>query len=337
MKQKIQISEATLKRIITKALNEAINKEQDLIDWAYAVAQGGDPLYCKEFSRFYGVIIREYRCTNAIKSGIAKENASQTGYSDSRSKYSILVDELFSTSSVEQDVLQDFFSGVNYAKKDSSKDDSFLGSVDTCVGLLLRNNVREFFAFLCRLLTTYASHYYRYHYKEWVMQYGKGATQIGGDKSSAIEDDYTGNYVAMDNNDKLEYDITSLKGGNDNDYTNKLLSFAEEIVNDKTVRVLSPQEKDILNCLIDIIRNPTDPDLFDKRLTMSPQQQRNSVYNEIAKKIGGIDGQTVGKRLSTISKKVQASKYAQMVKENKNNIRQKIINEVMRRILSEKW
>lgn len=358
MKQKIQISEATLKRMIVRALNEAINKEDALINWANAVASGKNPLNCAEFSRFYENIVSDYRCLEAVKLGVAQENASQTGsgYNDdddmdvdtNNSKPSIVVNNLFKSSGVGQDILQDFFCGVKYSKKDTSFDDSFFGSfkyypdptdrenyeiretIPTCVNLLLNGKTNEFFTFLCRVLNTYGRHYYRDHYKEWVMQYGKGTTQIGGDKSNAVQDDYTGKEIETD--EPTEYDTAALNGSNENKYFEKMIALVEKILADTTIG-LGPQERKLLQCLVDISKSPIDADRLNRMQGLSDTQQNQEIYQEMSERTG-LPVDKIKRSLSAAIQKAKQSKYAKMLEEKKKTMREKIINEVMRRIMN---
>ncbi len=336
MSKKVQISESVLRQMIVRALNESMfeaggNQHNAIEAWARAVRNGADPLRCREFGPFYMSLVNDYRCMDAVKLGVGQESTFQSGDENAERKPPIKVDELFRASRVGEDIIQDFFIGEDCIVRDSSKPDSFKGdNVVACVDIFLNNGENEFFTYLCRLLNTYARHYCRKHYNEWVMQYGKGATQIGGDKSSHVEDQYTGQEI--DNEDPMEYDTASLTGNNENKYFEKMASLVERILSDGSIG-LGPQERNLLQCLLDIANTPLDPQRLERMQSLSPTQQNQEIYQEMSERTG-IEVDKIKRSLSAAIQKAKQSKYAKMLEEKKKQIAQKILNEVMNKILN---
>lgn len=244
----------------------------------------------------------------------------------------IMVDKLFKGSGVGQDILQDFFSGVDCIVKDTSKPDSFKGdNVVNCVNVFDRKGPREFLTYLFRLLTIYARHYCRKHYNEWAMQYGIGVTKIGSDKNTHIEDQYTGQKDDTTET-PMEYETSSLNSHDENKYFSKMRALAEKIIDDPRIG-LGPQEKVILQCMIDLTKTPINPERLERMQSLSPTQQRQELYQEISERTN-IDLPNVKRSISSAINKAKQSKYAKQLAEKKHQ-REKMINEVTKIVMNE--
>lgn len=376
MRQKILISESVLRQMIVRALNEAKLKKSDglnyeaLANWAEAVRDGKDPIHCREFGPFYETLIRDYRCREAVKLGVSQENAALSTEDNADRRPSIKIDELFNRSGVADDILQDFFIGEKCTINNESLNDSILGSyfekitdengneiqgreitfIEQFVNTILMGSEKDFFTFLCRVLNTYGRHYYRKHYKEWVMQYGMGSSQIGGDKSNSIQDqqndDTDDNFQDNDTDDTTVDNEIGMSGG-DSAYYAKLVDYAQRVLNSEH---LSPRHRMMIQALIDVAQNKMEnPERFkeltqlrDRRLGQTKDKQsfaaeNQVIYQEIADRTG-LPVEVVCKRLGDALKAAAATrsarKYAQKLSEERKQKIQKIVNEVIKRIMA---
>jgi hypothetical protein len=234
--------------------------------------------------------------------------------------------DLIHGSHVNEDIISDFLLGANCSVRENSKPDSFTGmNLINSVGTILTEGVNKFWVYLSQMLTFYAGHYTRNHYKEWVMQYGVNSKSIGGDKTNAIQDDNDGDDVSAD----YEFKQTN----DDNRFFTKMVNFAEKILSDNTVG-LGPQEKKMLQCLIDISREPMNPERLERMQDLSPTQQNQEIYQEISDRTG-LEIDKIKRSLSAAIQKAKQSKYAKMLEEKRKRANKKILNEMIKKILNE--
>ena len=386
MKQVIRLNETTLKNMIIRILNESMfeadkNKESlmtRLEKWAWAVTQGADPNHCREFNDIYNDLVNNAYCKNAVKMGFAKENKSYTQYTNTNGdvterKPPIKVEELFTNSpDFATDILDEFFSGIDCTVRETSKSDSFKGEniyggeiingsrqpglIDV---ILDTRNEAQFFNLLCAQIRTYAGHYYRQHYNELVMHWGKGVNRVdvmpsnNSNSSISDDDDEMGviddageevDVIPTNPNDKMSDDenderVTAVEMGDngrdilasdENNYYVKMLRLTKKIIKDPEIKLYA-QEKLILQTLLDINKTRVKGDRLDKMQSLTPTQQMQEVYNEISDRTG-LNIDQIKKGLSAAIQKAKQSKYAKQLKEKKLR-QQKLINEIVARII----
>lgn len=373
MSKKVQISESVLRQMIVRAINESminnpnINQHEAIYNWANVVRNGEDPIRCRAFSDFYLSMVNDYRCKQSVILGIAAEVKNQAGYnykeekpetfstednvegdanpqefeiSDAgeqhetelptgkQRKLTLRILDMIYGSNIDEDILNDFFSGLDLIKKEDSIPDSFKGeNVVKSVNIYFQQGEENFMTYLCRLIKFYSGHYTRTHYNDLAMQYGVGSTKIGGDKSNSIQD------YNPDNDDKEisgEYELNSKS--DENQYFNKMRALVARILNDGTIG-LGPQEKKLLQCLLDVSNEQLNPERLERMQSLSPTQQNQEIYQEMSERTG-IEVDKIKRSLSAAIQKAKQSKYAKMLEEKKKQIAQKILNEVMNKILN---
>ena len=358
--KKVLVTESVLKSLIIRALNESIfevgkpgNAWESIKKWALAVRNGADPLHCPEFSDFYMSLIENPYCENAVKMGFAYESKNQSTVG---SNTTLKIDKLFATRpKIASDVITDFFTGENCMAKEDSKPDSFVGdNVINCAKAALNGSENDFFNVLCKQLRTYGAHYCRKHYGELSIQWGLGAQQIGGDKSSAFEDeegndmetfDELGNKINMGDEagrdaysgeNKEQSDAEFDKGAEmtsngDDAFFNKMINLVGKILNDKSIG-LAPQEKAILQCVVDIARTGVSPERLNQMEGLSDTQKRMVIYDEAAERLG-ISIDNLKRSISSAINKARQSKYAKMLEEQKK-LKEQLIKAVMNEVIA---
>ena len=262
------------------------------------------------------------------------------------------------------DVINDFFTGKNCVVTDvhtkngetvATKPDSFVGdNVIDCAKVALNGSLGDFFNVLCRQLRTYGAHYCRRHYGEFVIQWGVGGQQIGGEKSSAFEDeegndmeafDELGNKINMSdeaNRDaysgktKEQSDAEFDKGAEmtsngDDMFFKKMVKLVGKIIDDKSIG-LGPQEKAILQCVVDIAKTGVSPERLNQMEGLSDTQKRMVIYDEAAERLG-ISVENLKRSISSAIGKARQSKYAKMLEEHKK-LKEQLIKAVMNEVIA---
>lgn len=367
--KKVLVTESVLKSLIIRALNESIieadkpgNTWESIKKWALAVRNGANPLHCPEFSDFYMSLIENPYCENAVKMGFAYESKNQSTVG---SNTTLKIDKLFATRpKITSDVITDFFTGENCVVTDVhtkngetvvTKPDSFVGdNVIKCAKAALNGSENDFFNVLCKQLRIYGAHYCRKHYGELSIQWGLGAQQIGGDKSSAFEDeegndmqafDELGNPINMGDEasrdaytgkTKEKSDAEFENGGEmtsngDDAFFKKMIKLVGKILNDKSIG-LAPQEKAILQCVVDIAKTGVSPERLNQMEGLSDTQKRMVIYDEAAERLG-ITVDNLKRSISSAINKARQSKYAKMLEEQKK-LKEQLVKAVMNEVIS---
>ena len=358
--KKVLVTESVLKSLIIRALNESIfeagkpgNSWESIKNWALAVRNGANPIHCPEFSDFYMSLIENPYCENAVKMGFAYESKNQSTVGNNTS---LKIDKLFTSKpKIATDVITDFFTGENCTAKEESKPDSFVGdNVTKCAKAALNGSMNDFFNVLCKQLRIYGAHYCRKHYGELAIQWGIGAQQIGGDKSSSFEDeegndmeavDELGNKINMGdeaNRDaytgktKEQSDAEFDKGAemtsnSDDMFFKKMIKLVGKILDDKSIG-LGPQEKAILQCVVDIVKTGVSPERLNQMEGLSDTQKRMVIYDEAAERLG-IPVENLKRSISSAINKARQSKYAKMLEEQKK-LKEQLIKTVMNEVIA---
>lgn len=364
--KKVLVTESVLKSLIIRALNESIfeadnpgNAWASIKKWALAVRNGADPLHCPEFNDFYMALIENPYCENAVKMGFAYESKNQSTVG---SNTTLKIDKLFATRpKIASDVITDFFTGENCVATDVhtkngetvvTKPDSFVGdNVIKCAKAALNGSENDFFNVLCKQLRIYGSHYCRKHYGELSVQWGLGAQQIGGDKSSAFEDengndmesfDELGNKInasdeanrdaySGENKEQSDDEFEKPTSNSDDKYFNRMINLVEKMVADKNNN-LAPQERNILQCVVDIARTGVSPERLNQMEGLSDTQKRMIIYDEAAERLG-ISVDNLKRSLSSAINKARQSKYAKMLEEQKK-LKEQLIKAVMNEVIA---
>lgn len=355
--KKVLVTESVLKSLIIRALNESIfeadkpgNAWESIKKWALAVRNGANPLHCQEFSDFYMSLVENPYCENAVKMGFAYESKNQSTVG---SNTTLKIDKLFATKpKIASDVITDFFTGENCMAKEDSKPDSFVGdNVINCAKAALNGSENDFFNVLCKQLRIYGSHYCRKHYGELSVQWGLGAQQIGGDKSSAFEDeegndmevyDELGNKIntsdeanrdaySGENKEQSDAEFEKTTSNSDDKYFNRMINLVEKMVADKNNN-LAPQERNILQCVVDIARTGVSPERLNQMEGLSDTQKRMVIYDEAAERLG-ISVDNLKRSLSSAINKARQSKYAKMLEEQKK-LKEQLIKAVMNEVIA---
>lgn len=344
-----------------------IDQHKAIYDWAEAVREGAEPTHCREFINFYYSMINDYRCRQAVILGIAAEIKNQAGFNYKEEKQEMFSDEkdnnvnynvqdidvtdkgmqhtdeltnqkprkkalkildMINGSHIDEDILNNFFSGIDCIKKEeSSIPDSFKGeNVIKAVTIYFQQGETNFMTYLCRLIKFYSGHYCRNNYTSLLMQYGVGSNSIGGDKSNAIQD------YNPDNNDTENSGEYELNGSTDeNKYYEKMKSLVEKILNDQSIG-LGPQERTLLQTLLNVSREPLPEDKIAEMEGLSDKQQQMVIYRIMSERTG-IPVDKIQRSLSAAIQKAKKSKYAKQLAEKKQQLSKQLINEVMRRII----
>lgn len=358
--KKVLVTESVLKSLIIRALNESIfeaskptNGFESIKKWALAVRNGANPLHCPEFSDFYMSLVENPYCENAIKMGFAYESKNQSTVG---SNTPLKIDKLFASKpKIASDVITDFFTGENCMAKEESKPDSFVGdNVINCAKAALNGSMNDFFNVLCKQLRIYGSHYCRKHYSELAIQWGIGSQQIGGDKSSAFEDeegndmesfDELGNKINMgdeagrdaysgERQEKTDAEFdkgAEMTSNGDDIFFNRMINLVGKILNDKAIG-LGPQEKAILQCIVDIAKTGVSPERLNQMEGLSDTQKRMVIYDEAAERLG-ISVENLKRSISSAIGKARQSKYAKMLEEQKK-LKEQLIKTVMNEVIA---
>ena len=239
--------------------------------------------------------------------------------------------------------------------KEESKPDSFVGdNVINCAKAALNGSENDFFNVLCKQLRTYGAHYCRKHYNELSIQWGLGAQQIGGDKSSAFEDeegndmeafDELGNKINMgdeagrdaysgESQEKTDAEFdkgAEMTSNGDDAFFNKMIKLVGKILNDKSIG-LGPQEKAILQCVVDIAKTGVSPERLNQMEGLSDTQKRMVIYDEAAERLG-ITVDNLKRSISSAINKARQSKYAKMLEEQKK-LKEQLVKAVMNEVIS---
>ena len=142
--------------------------------------------------------------------------------------------------------------------------------------------------------------------------------------------------TANGSNDDIRFkgdDITSTSGNATND---KMLRQVIKIINNNDVK-LTPQEKSVLLCVVNICKTGVNSDRLEKMFTsdtsddLSDTQKNQVIYDEIAERLN-IPIDAVKKTISSAKIKARQSRYAKLDEQRKQKLNQ-LINEVIRKIM----
>lgn len=259
---------------------------------------------------------------------------------------------------MDEDVINEFFSGISQLANEDNMSDAFPGytedyNLDIFVKIILSkdDNRIVFIHKLSNLLGFYARHYFRKHYKENVIHYSNRSKSMDTNQSkdySYDSDDYEADAIsdtdatdelgttANGSNDDIRFkgdDITSTSGNATND---KMLRQVMKIINNNDVK-LTPQEKSVLQCVVNICKTGVNSDRLEKMFTsdtsddLSDTQKNQVIYDEIAERLN-IPIDAVKKTISSAKIKARQSRYAKLDEQRKQKLNQ-LINEVIRKIM----
>lgn len=252
-----------------------------------------------------------------------------------------------------QDVIIDFFSDVSNLSN-NEKSDAFPGHTESYVNkdgkVVPGYNLKEFvntalykspkifLLKLCNLLGFYARHYFRKHYDENVLQYSNNSKSINSNTPKQIgydDDDYNADAVsdsvptdALGNTGDTQDEFRKQTG---NSYYSKMLKLVEKMVADEKNN-LAPQERKILQCVVDVAKTGVSQERLNKMDDLSDTQKRQVVYDEVAERLG-MPIESVKRSISSAIKKASQTKQAKMLQEQKK-MKEHLVNEVMKRILN---
>lgn len=259
---------------------------------------------------------------------------------------------------MDEDVINEFFSGISQLANENNMSDAFPGytegyNLDIFVNIILSkdDNRIVFIHKLSNLLGFYARHYFRKHYEENVIHYSNRSKSMDTNQSkdySYDSDDYEADAIsdtdatdelgttANGSNDDIKFkgdDITSTSGNATND---KMLRQVMKIINNNDVK-LTPQEKSVLQCVVNICKTGVNSDRLEKMFTsdtsddLSDTQKNQVIYDEIAERLN-IPIDAVKKTISSAKIKARQSRYAKLDEQRKQKLNQ-LINEVIRKIM----
>ena len=264
---------------------------------------------------------------------ITKDNHTETGQTEDNDNFvprnpPLRILDLIENTNIHEDIISEFLLGVNCLAKETSEPDALSGrNIETLIHRRLGPNgsIQSFIGTLFTMIKYYSGHYVRKQYNDLVMHYGVNSKSIGGDRSNAIQDDNDGDSVSAD------YELK--QGGNDNRYYEKMKELVEKILSDKSIG-LGPQERTLLQTLLNVSREPMDPERLEQMQGLSDKQQQMMVYQVMSEKTG-IPVDKIQRSLSAAIQKAKQSKYAKQLAEKKQQLSKKIINEVMRIIIKD--
>lgn len=408
MKLKIQLTESKLKQMVIRAINESLlefEREEfqptditsegwaAIVNWAVKVRQGMDYRDNRIYGPFLSALINNAKLKYVVLKAFGYENTEiSTMNGDETVKDQNGNDVLdkkgnprmvridnpnkppldtyrMCEDGMDEDVINEFFSGISQLGDRSNTSDAFPGyteghynkqnkwvegyNLDIFVKIILskEDNRLVFIHKLSNLLGFYARHYFRKHYEENVIHYGIGSKSMdalepkkynydsGDYEADAISDtDVTDELGATVNssNDDIRFkgdDITSTSGNATND---KMLRQVMKIINNNDVK-LTPQEKSVLQCVVNICKTGVNSDRLEKMFTnnttddLSDTQKNQVIYDEIAERLN-IPIDAVKKTISSAKIKARQSRYAKLDEQRKQKLNQ-LINEVIRKIM----
>lgn len=365
MKQKIQISESLLRQMISRAINESLNEfyreefePSDITPdswvaiqkWAVGVRNGMDYRDNRIFGPFYNALYNNAKLKYVVLKAFGFENTDITTIEETNENgEKIRVDRPDRPSldtyrmckdGMDNDVISEFFAGISQLAKDGEESDAFPGqkedyNLDKFVEVIL-NNPKDPIVFIHKLsnfLGFYSRHYFRKHYSKNVLQYGNRSKSIDNPNSKQIgvydDDDFKADAAGdTDANDDLG--AAEEKSAGDSAYYARMCELVKEIIADES-NTLSPQERKILQGILDVVENGMSQENLNKLADLSDKQQAMTVYGEVAKRLG-IDTKKVQKVYSAALAKARQTKQAKMLKEKKKLVK-RIVNETIKRIL----
>lgn len=362
MKQKIQISESLLRQMISRAINESLNefyKEEfapsditpeswkAIQKWAIGVRNGMNYKDNRIFGPFYNALYNNTKLKYVVLKAFGYENTDITTAEETnengekvrveRSDRPSLDTYRMCQDGMDSGVISEFFAGISQLAKDGEESDAFPGqkedyNLKVFVDIILHEKPIVFIHKLSNLLGFYSRHYFRKHYNENVLQYGNRSKSIDNPNSKQIgvydDDDFTAD-AANDTEANDDLGAAEEKSAGDSAYYARMCELVKEIIADES-NTLSPQERKILQGILDVVENGMSQENLSKLADLSDKQQAMTVYGEVAKRLG-IDTSKVQKVYSAALAKARQTKQAKMLEEKKKLVKQ-IVNETIKRI-----
>jgi len=362
MKQKIQITETVLKQMIVKAINESLSEfHRDdfqptditkegwaaIQKWALNVRNGMNYKDDRIFGPFYMALANNAKLKYIVLKAFGYENTEISSKKEQDETGKIIrvnnpekpsLDTYrMCNDGMADDVISEFFSGISNAAREETESDAFPGHDDNYnlkvfVNIALNGEPTTFIHKLSNLLGFYARHYFRKHYDENVIHYSNRSKPIEGDKSKDTGYD-AGDYNADQKNDITPTDSlgsTSMQTGNGT-YVDKMIKLANIAINDERVG-LSPQQKEVMQALVDVASKPKSPETIEQMQGLSEKQQVMMIYKEI-EEITGVSAKDVSNVLYMAAQKIKNNNRMQRLK-NMDEKKQKLVNMIVNEVLN---
>lgn len=324
----------------------------------------------RQYNNLLEILLDDNRCQYAVKKGFG--NTSADVGKRSKTLPSLRVDAMVDSLELYRDVLSSFFAGLP-SSEDKNIQDGFVGAnMAAVVNRGGQEGPTGFMKELTKEIMVYSQHYCWARYKEYAIKWGVVSSTKPLPTSGELSDTSDMSSVGdLDTDDSVDTEVdlagdNSIFDNNKSMFYNKIRALLETVLNDPNMSfnttitdengetiTIPTRRKITLRNLLNILDSGINNDRLNRAVDLSDKQQRMNVYDELMDKInadpdyqkyymptkGPIQLKFVQNDIDQTIRKLKDSKYHDIywkqLKESRKNKINKLINEIVRRVMKQ--